>query len=392
MIDEKSEYRRIKKFIHEAALLQTHELLNEIEEFGTCCKNRNLYKSLKWKYRWHRIVKPVKVPVGKPTDAWLECQPKPLVSVIVPNYCHSAYLSERIDCILNQTFQNFEVILLDDCSTDGSSELLLSYKKHPKVAHVILNDRNSGNTFLQWEKGISVAKGKYIWIAESDDYADEEFLEAVMAVFSLHEDCVMVRTGSYQVNERGRVLVRDWDIWKEDETMHYYLGSKYIRHNLLHFNFLYNASMIVFRKDAFTSLDKCYQSLRYTGDWLCWIELLSRGNVCEYRRKLNYFRQHANKVSTRSDKTSLGVLDQIQVMAYVLTNLKLSLLRKILIRGEQYRLVYRTNFADDEDRAKAIRILTEDLHASKKDYLFYRFVSAFDFLPFIPSAKNDKLR
>ena len=103
----------------------------------------------------------------------------PKVSVIVPNYNHASYLKQRIDSILNQTFQDFEVIILDDCSTDNSLEVLSHYKNHNKVSHCVFNDTNSGSTFKQWDKGIQLAKGEWIWIAESDDWAEPEFLETI---------------------------------------------------------------------------------------------------------------------------------------------------------------------------------------------------------------------
>lgn len=70
----------------------------------------------------------------------------PKVSVIIPNYNHSSYLKERIDSILNQTFQNFEVIILDDCSTDNSKEIIELYRDHTKVSHIVYNEKNSGST------------------------------------------------------------------------------------------------------------------------------------------------------------------------------------------------------------------------------------------------------
>ena len=79
---------------------------------------------------------------------------EPLVSVIVPNYNHAPYLRERIDSILNQTFQDFELILLDDCSPDNSREIINSYKDNPHVSHIVLNEENSGNTFVQWDLGV----------------------------------------------------------------------------------------------------------------------------------------------------------------------------------------------------------------------------------------------
>lgn len=101
---------------------------------------------------------------------------KPLVSVIVPNYNHAPYLKERLDSIYQQTYQNIEVILLDDFSSDNSVEVLKQYaRKYPHNTRLIVNEENSGKVFRQWNKGLSLAKGELIWIAESDDYCDVNF-------------------------------------------------------------------------------------------------------------------------------------------------------------------------------------------------------------------------
>lgn len=92
-----------------------------------------------------------------------------LVSIIIPNYNHAAFLQQRLNSVFQQTYQNFEVILLDDASTDASVAILNEYKDHPKVSHLVINERNSGSPFKQWQKGIALAKGEYVWIAESDD-------------------------------------------------------------------------------------------------------------------------------------------------------------------------------------------------------------------------------
>ena len=72
----------------------------------------------------------------------------PTVSVIVPNYNHGRYLRRRIDSILEQTYQDFELIVLDDCSTDNSREILTSYAGSPRV-RVEFNETNSGAPFKQ---------------------------------------------------------------------------------------------------------------------------------------------------------------------------------------------------------------------------------------------------
>ena len=99
------------------------------------------------------------------------------VSIIVPNYNHSRYLHRRLDCILNQTFTDFECILLDDASTDNSVEILEQYVNRDSRFKLFINQVNSGSTFAQWNYGVSLSKGKFIWIAESDDIADNTFLK-----------------------------------------------------------------------------------------------------------------------------------------------------------------------------------------------------------------------
>ena len=120
----------------------------------------------------------------------------PKVSVIVPNYNHRPYLTRRIESILNQTFTDFELILLDDCSKDGSQQLLESYAGNPKVSQIVLNQQNSGSTFAQWKRGLALARGEYVWIAESDDFAEPTFLETLVAQLDAHPEAAMAFSGS----------------------------------------------------------------------------------------------------------------------------------------------------------------------------------------------------
>ena len=68
-----------------------------------------------------------------------------MVSVIIPNYCHAPYLRQRIDSVLAQSYPDFEVVLLDDCSTDGSREVIERYRNHPRIKQIVYNDRNGGS-------------------------------------------------------------------------------------------------------------------------------------------------------------------------------------------------------------------------------------------------------
>ncbi|RYY07003.1 MAG: glycosyltransferase family 2 protein [Sphingobacteriaceae bacterium] len=129
-----------------------------------------------------------------------------LISVIIPNYNHARFLNQRIDSILNQTYQNFEIIILDDCSTDESRSIIGSYKNHPKVSHTIFNTINSGSTFIQWEKGINLSAGNYIWIAESDDYSSSDFLQSLVNLIDENVNVGLAYCGSETVDENGKKI------------------------------------------------------------------------------------------------------------------------------------------------------------------------------------------
>src|SRR5712671_345349 len=106
--------------------------------------------------------------------------PEPTVSVIIPNYNHARFLRQRVDSVLGQTFQDFELILLDDCSTDERQSIIPENAADPRV-RMEFNEKNSGSTFKQWNKGVRLARGEYVWIAESDDYAEPQLLEKLVS-------------------------------------------------------------------------------------------------------------------------------------------------------------------------------------------------------------------
>ena len=106
------------------------------------------------------------------------------VSVIIPSYNHSEYLDLRIQSVFNQTYDNTEIIILDDKSPDNSRDIIEQYRSYPKVVRILYNEENVGNTFRQWEKGIKLATGEWVWIAESDDWCEPTLLSELLSIRS----------------------------------------------------------------------------------------------------------------------------------------------------------------------------------------------------------------
>src|SRR5256884_5552042 len=133
----------------------------------------------------------------------------PKVSVIVPNYNHAPYLRERLESILTQTYKDFELLILDDGSTDDSYQIIARYERRARV-RVLVNSTNSGSAFSQWNRGISLARGEYVWIAESDDSADPHFLEMLIPVLDETPSLGIAYCQSHLINTKiGRASCRE---------------------------------------------------------------------------------------------------------------------------------------------------------------------------------------
>lgn len=223
------------------------------------------------------------------------------VSVIIPNYNHSLYLKQRIDSVLDQSYQRIEVIILDDCSTDKSREVIEAYRNHPKVSHIIYNEANSGSTFKQWMRGLDVATGNFVWIAESDDVADTSFLQTAIDALSRNKTAGMVQTRSYYYTAHNETqgVCKVYDTPYDWDTDFCENGRCFARNAMLINNSLINASAIVFRKKAIADA-MSDTHFKLNGDWFLYLTVLLKYDFCHIGKPLNYFRQHDNKGSSRN--------------------------------------------------------------------------------------------
>ena len=243
------------------------------------------------------------------------------VSIIIPNYNHAKFLQQRIESVLSQTYQNFEVIILDDYSTDNSREIIESYREHEKIAHIVYNTENSGSTFKQWNKGVELAKGIYIWIAESDDYANVRFLSLCLKKFDKNPKLGIVYTDSYEVNDENLIAGR-WSRWQERLTQNLWtksfseIGNQINSHYNYIANVIPNASCTVFKKGLY--LDSIFknhvETLKYTGDWITWFSILMDADLCYCHLPLNYFRFHTNTTRYRADLRLSNIAEQYDAL------------------------------------------------------------------------------
>ena len=229
----------------------------------------------------------------------------PKVSVVIPSYNHASFLKQRIDSVLGQTFEDIEIILLDDCSTDNSREIIDEYRNEPRIKHIVYNEINSKSTFKQWEKGITLCDAEIIWIAESDDFSEKNFLSTLFPIIEKDRQLGIVYCQSFSVDDKNNVT-GNWKGHTDNlnrlkfETNFNMPGPSYIEHFLIHKNTIPNASAVLFRKRYYEMAGGTETEIKYCGDWITWLKILLHSNIFFMSGSLNYFRYHANSVISKA--------------------------------------------------------------------------------------------
>lgn len=226
-----------------------------------------------------------------------------MISVILPNYNHAPFLKERIDSILNQTYQDFELIILDDKSPDNSKDIIEEYRNNSHISHIIYNDENSGSTFKQWKKGIDLALGEYIWIAESDDYAAPSLLQTLYDNINKEKNINISFCQSYKVDENSNIIgdcsdnTEDiaLDLFSKDFILD---GKEFIKKYLIKRNVIPNASAVLFRRSIFIDTGGADYTIGFSGDWFVWLKITAMGKIAFSSQKCNYYRRHSKSIVT----------------------------------------------------------------------------------------------
>lgn len=256
----------------------------------------------------------------------------PFVSVIIPNYNHATHLEQRIRSVLNQTYQKFEIIILDDCSNDGSQEIINGFKGHPKIVRIEFNNINSGSPFSQWQKGLALAGGDWIWFAESDDYADYNFLSEMISTIGKHQNVGLAYCDS-KIVEGNKVSSETFASiknkrYKTDRWSHDYFnqGGHEIENYLLPGGTINNSSAVLFSIPILKKVNPFDLGLRYIGDKYAFIKVLSMSGVVYNKKGLNYYRNPFNL--KRQDQYLSYFYEQFLVFDWVFRNLKISYRKK----------------------------------------------------------------
>lgn len=249
------------------------------------------------------------------------------VSVVVPNYNYSKFLIRRLYSILSQTEKIYELIILDDKSTDDSRELIdkvyNSLRQYVNIKKVY-NEENSGTPFKQWAKGMSLASGDYIWIAEADDYCDKHMLNSLVGKVKEDSEIYIAYVDTAFTDKNGNITLKsikpEIDIMKTGHWDRDYVnnGLNEIENFTFLNNTIANVSSCIIKNVDYTDVYDEIGKYRQAGDWVFYINVMAKGKVAYIDKIMNYYRVHDAQVTTQMKKEKHLV--EIQEIYKYITN------------------------------------------------------------------------
>jgi hypothetical protein len=232
----------------------------------------------------------------------------PRVSVIVPNFNYARYLPERLASITAQSVPIYEIVILDDGSEDDSVETVqrIRHSLHPEP-RIVVNQTNSGSVFRQWQRGLQLVRGDYVWIAEADDLAKPDFLERMLEGMHAHPDVVFGYCQSEAIDTHGGLVMPDYLSYTDELSAKRWLnsyvvdGATEVEAALGIKNTIPNVSAVLFRRQPLLDVmsNNLDEIIRYkvAGDWAVYLHMLSRGKVFYGAYVCNCHRRHSNSVT-----------------------------------------------------------------------------------------------
>lgn len=216
---------------------------------------------------------------------------KPLVSVIMPAYNGEKYIGAAIESILNQTYENFELVIVEDKSTDNTLDVIRKYKD--SRISLYLNSCNRGIAYST-NLGIARSKGEYIALLDDDDLAAERRLEWQTAFMEEHSDVDILGGRSALIDAEGNFIKYDLEPLR---------NPKYIKAILLFSNEKFANGTAMIRKSFIVDNDLKYQEgCLGMQDFKFYIDSSKIGTITSIDRLLHFKRIHDEEATNRSMK------------------------------------------------------------------------------------------
>jgi glycosyltransferase involved in cell wall biosynthesis len=243
----------------------------------------------------------------------------PHVSVILPNYNYGRYLKECVRSLLKQTYEDFDVLYVDDGSKDASNTIIESFRDDPRLT-IRKHSENSGTVYRRWNEAAREAKGEWLWFPNSDDAAHPRFLEELVALGEKDAGIAIVHSRNLRIDASGRIVGAGWDgrpeIVRHLEQSYTISGHREIPY-LSVGCYLTTASSLIIRREAFEAAGGFDERLWGCADYDLYLRLLHRHDIAYTPEPLAYYRLHGENTTTAT-KNAVFFLAQAYCLAMAL--------------------------------------------------------------------------
>jgi glycosyltransferase involved in cell wall biosynthesis len=228
---------------------------------------------------------------------------EPKVSFIVPCYKLAHFLPDCVNSILSQTYGDFEILIMDDCSPDNTPEVAAQFKD-PRVIH-IRNEPNLGN-IRNYNKGIELSRGRYLWLISADDYLrSRHVLQKYVDLLDNHPEVGFAFCPAMSLVDGKEVGIDEWTAWPGNEDR-IISGREVVRRSA--YACAVAAPTGIVRKECYARKGVFVESLPRTSDYYLWAMFATISDAGYFAEPMVYYRQHATnmeKITTQEQPVAL---------------------------------------------------------------------------------------
>ena len=240
----------------------------------------------------------------------------PLISVYITNHNYGEFVVEAIDSVLEQSFQDFELMIIDDGSTDCSRELILQYKDYEKIRIIFQDNKGLNETN---NVALCESRGKYIIRLDADDYFQSDALLVLSTKLENNSDLAMVFPDYYYIDEQGNLLGQ--------EIRHDFSKDVTLKDQPAH------GACTMIRRSVLLDVGMYTEGLKCQDGYDIWLKITEKYSVSNVRLPLFYYRKHSDSLSSSSERIISTRSKIIKMQVEKLSRPKLCNIGVLPVRG-----------------------------------------------------------
>lgn len=225
----------------------------------------------------------------------------PLVSIVIPNYNYERFIAKALDSALSQTYENVEIVVVDDCSSDRSVELISSYISRGEPIHFFQNKSNRGVVDTH-NRCIKLSHGEYIVVLSSDDYLHPDFVKEMVEVLDQHPTAAMAASDIWYVDNEDAITASESFYPKSFFCKGIYQCKVWL------FTNTFVPSQVLFRRTCIED-EEIGGMFSYLADTFIdtelWYRMCLKYDFIYLKKKLAYYRMHTGSYSKSYENMKL---------------------------------------------------------------------------------------